>query len=70
MSRRQPPELIAERPVSTAATSDLTQDEKRLLDLFRATTDQQMLLGIAGVCVDTKPRHTRPALHLVHGGPA
>ena len=61
------------KPVPPAAAppeAPLTYDELRMLELFRATTDQQMLLGIAAVCVNFSPRHKRPVLHLVHGGMA
>lgn len=49
---------------------DLTSAERRMLELFRATKDQEMLLGFAGVCAATAPRHIRPVLHLVRGGAA
>ncbi|ATQ74832.1 hypothetical protein CR152_10080 [Massilia violaceinigra] len=58
------------RLATIAVVAALTRDEKRILELFRETTDQQLLLGIAAVCARTKPRHTRPALHLVRGGTA
>lgn len=55
---------------SAPPAAPLTQDERRMLELFRATTDQQLLLGVAAVCVDTKPRHRRPVLRLVQGSAA
>ena len=58
------------RLATTAAVPALTHDEKRILELFRETADQQLLLGIAAVCVRTKPRFKRPALHMVRGGGA
>lgn len=55
---------------STSAAAPLTHDEQQMLELFRATTDKQLLLGFAAVCVKTTPCHKRPVLRLVRGGVA
>ncbi|MDQ1834091.1 hypothetical protein [Massilia scottii] len=62
--QRKAPKLVARAAVT------LTPAEQRMLELFRATRDQEMLLSFAGVFVETAPRHIRPVLHLVRGGAA
>lgn len=55
-----------------AAPFELTQEEKRLVMLYRATHDyrQHMVIVSAEIYVKHFPRHTRPALRLVDGGAA
>ncbi|ATQ78309.1 hypothetical protein CR152_30205 [Massilia violaceinigra] len=58
------------RLATITAVPALTRDEKHILELFRETTDQKLLLSTAAVCVSHNPRHQRPVLHLVRGGGA